>query len=70
MNQAYGAWAEKKMMGKTYMGTLRISYLIGPDGKVAKVYPEVDPANHALQLLADIKTIRREEKKAAKLAVT
>lgn len=66
MNQAYGAWAEKKMMGKTFMGTLRISYLIGADGKIARVYPDVDPANHALQLLADIKAIRKEEKKAAK----
>lgn len=67
MIQAYGAWAEKKMMGKTFMGTLRVSYLIGADGKVAKVYPEVDPASHALQLLTDIKAIRKEEKAAAKL---
>jgi thioredoxin-dependent peroxiredoxin len=67
MIQAYGAWAEKKMMGKTYMGTLRISYLVGADGKIVRVYPDVDPANHALQLLADIKAIRKEEKKAAKV---
>ncbi|MBY0310427.1 thioredoxin-dependent thiol peroxidase [Patescibacteria group bacterium] len=67
MIQAYGAWAEKKMMGKTFMGTLRISYLIGADGKIARVYPDVDPASHALQLLTDIKAIRKEEKAAAKL---
>jgi peroxiredoxin Q/BCP len=65
MIQAYGAWGEKKMMGKTYVGTLRVSYLINAEGKIARVYPDVDPANHALQLLADIKAIRKEEKKAA-----
>lgn len=68
MIQAYGAWGEKKMRGKAYMGTHRISYLVGPDGKIVKVYPDVDPANHALELLADIKLIKKEEKKAAKLA--
>lgn len=68
MIQKYGAWGEKKMRGKAYMGTHRISYLVDGEGKIAKVYPEVDPANHALELLADIKAIRKEEKKAAKAA--
>jgi peroxiredoxin len=58
------------MYGKTVRGTNRISYLIGRDGKIAKVYLNVDPANHALELLADIKQIIKEEKKAAKAAVT
>lgn len=57
MNQAYGAWGEKKMYGKAYMGTNRISYLIDPNGIVAQVYPDVDPASHALQLLTDLKEI-------------
>lgn len=68
MIQKYGAWAEKTMRGKKYMGTLRVSYLVSPDGMIAKVYPDVDPANHALQLLTDLKTIKKEEKKAAKAA--
>ncbi len=68
MIQKYGAWGEKTMRGKKYMGTFRVSYLIGPDGTIAKVYPSVDPANHALELLADIKAIHKEEKKAAKAA--
>lgn len=55
----YGAFAEKKMYGKTVRGTLRISYLIDPEGKIAKVYPEVDPANHALELLKDIKALKK-----------
>lgn len=59
----YGAFKEKTMYGKPVRGTLRISCLINPEGVIAKVYPEVDPANHALELLKDIKAIKKEEKK-------
>lgn len=62
MMDKYGAFAEKKMYGKTVRGTLRISYLINPEGKIAKVYPAVDPANHALELLKDIKVLQKEGK--------
>jgi peroxiredoxin Q/BCP len=58
MIQAYEAWEEKSMYGKKYMGTSRISYLIDPDGKIAKVYPKVDPASHAGELLADLRTLQ------------
>ncbi len=68
MMEKYGAAVEKKMYGKVVRGTNRISYLISPEGKIAKVYPEVDPANHALELLKDLKNIKKEEKKQAKLA--
>ena len=50
----YGAWQKKKFMGKEYMGTNRISYLINPDGKITKVYSEVKPAEHADEVLKDI----------------
>jgi len=60
----YGAFVEKNMFGKKARGTIRISYLINPAGKVAKVYPKVDPANHALELLTDIKVAKKEYKKA------
>jgi thioredoxin-dependent peroxiredoxin len=63
MMDTYGAFVEKQMYGKTVRGTNRISYLINPEGKIAKAYPEVDPANHALELLKDIKILQ----KAAKL---
>lgn len=62
MMDKYGAFAEKKMYGKVVRGTNRISYLVSPDGKIAKVYPEVDPANHALELLKDIKALQKAEK--------
>ncbi len=50
--KAYGAWGEKSLYGKIYMGILRITYVIGPDGKVAAVYPKVKPANHPADVLA------------------
>jgi peroxiredoxin Q/BCP len=55
--QLYGAWQEKTMFGKTALGMLRISYLIDPAGKIVKVYPKVDPASHALDILKDIKSL-------------
>lgn len=58
MIEAYGAWKEKSMFGKTAMGTLRITYLINPAGLVEKVYPDVDPASHALEILKDIKLLQ------------
>lgn len=61
--EKYDAWREKSMFGKKSMGTVRISYVIDPDGKVAAAYPKVDPASHALQLLADIKELKGEYKK-------
>jgi len=52
--QEYGAWGAKKFMGKTYHGTHRTSFLIGPDGKIARIYEKVKPAHHAKEVLEDI----------------
>jgi peroxiredoxin Q/BCP len=43
----YGAWQEKSMYGRKYMGVARITYLIGADGEVAKRWDKVSPATHA-----------------------
>lgn len=55
--KAYGVWGQKKFMGRDYMGTFRTSFLIGPDGKIAKVYEDVKPADHAEEVLADVKAM-------------
>lgn len=60
MLEKYKALKEKSMFGKSFLGIQRVSYLIDPDGKIAKVYPKVDPANHAVELLADIKALQKE----------
>jgi peroxiredoxin Q/BCP len=43
---AYGAWVEKSMYGKKYMGVQRATFLIGPDGTIARVFPKVSPKTH------------------------
>lgn len=53
---AYGAWQNKSMFGRSFMGIARISYLIDAQGTILKVYPKVDPATHALEILKDVKT--------------
>jgi len=50
MIEAYGAWTEKSMYGKTYMGVPRITYVIDPEGRVAKVWPKVSPEEHAAEV--------------------
>lgn len=56
---AYGVFGEKKMMGRTYMGTRRTSFLIDPSGKVAKVYEKVKPETHAAEVIADLKALQQ-----------
>jgi len=51
----YGVWGLKKMMGREFMGTLRTSFLIDPEGTIAKVYENVDPLTHAGEVLADLR---------------
>ena len=50
--QAYGVWVEKSMYGKTYMGTERSTFVIGPDGMLKAVLRKVKPAEHVEQVLA------------------
>jgi peroxiredoxin Q/BCP len=48
---AYGAWGEKSMYGKKYMGILRTTFLIGKDGKIKHVFEKVKPEGHAEEVL-------------------
>jgi peroxiredoxin Q/BCP len=48
---AFGAWGEKKMYGRPYMGILRCTFVIGTDGIVKKVFPKVTPKKHATEIL-------------------
>ena len=48
----YGVWGEKTYMGRTYMGVSRSTFVIGADGTVKKVLPNVKPATHADDVLA------------------
>ena len=50
--QAYGAWGQKSFMGRKYMGTYRVTFLIGADGRIKQVWPAVKPQEHAKEVLA------------------
>jgi peroxiredoxin Q/BCP len=55
---AYGVWGKKKFMGREYEGVLRTSFLINPDGNIAKAYEDVKPEQHAQEVLADLGALR------------
>lgn len=53
--EAYGVWGKKKFMGREYMGTNRVTFLIDPKGKIKKIWPTVKPEEHAAEVLAAIR---------------
>ena len=55
--KAYGAWGNKKFMGREYEGINRDTYLINPQGEIAKEYKGVNPLTHVGDLLKDLKAL-------------
>jgi peroxiredoxin Q/BCP len=49
--EAYGVWKEKSMYGRKYMGIERTTFVIGADGKIAKIFAKVKPEGHAAEVL-------------------
>lgn len=58
MVRDYGVWGEKKFMGRKYMGTHRVTFLIAPDGTIARIWPEVKPERHAAEVLEAIHALK------------
>ena len=58
--EAYGSWKPKKMMGREFLGMHRDTFIITPDGKIAKEYRGVNPQTHAAQIITDLKAIQRD----------
>jgi len=52
--QAYGVWKEKNMYGKKVMGIERTTFVIGPDGKIEKIYGKVKAKGHAAAVLENL----------------
>ena len=50
--EAYGVWGQKTLVGRKYQGTHRVTFLIGPDGRIQKFWPRVKPDEHAAEVLA------------------
>lgn len=53
--EKYGAWVEKSMYGKKYMGIQRDSFLISPEGKVVRYFPKVTPEDHPMEVLEAVR---------------
>jgi peroxiredoxin Q/BCP len=52
--RAYGAWKPKKFMGKEFLGTARMTFLINPKGEIVKTYEGMDLTKHAQEIFRDI----------------
>lgn len=57
MLESYGVWKEKSIYGKTFLGISRESFLINGEGVVVKHYAKVKPADHADEVIADVKAM-------------
>ena len=57
VSEKYGVWGEKSMYGKKYMGVARTTFIIGPDGKVARVFERVKPEGHDQEVFAALEEI-------------
>ena len=58
VSELYGVWGPKTFMGREYMGVDRTTFIVDPEGKLAKVFPKVSPAGHALEILAALKELK------------
>ncbi|MEJ2543856.1 MAG: thioredoxin-dependent thiol peroxidase [Calditrichaceae bacterium] len=56
--EQFGVWQKKSMYGKEYMGIVRSTFLVNPEGKIAKVYPKVNVKEHHAEILNDLKELR------------
>ena len=52
--EKYGVWGEKSFFGRKYMGVLRTTFLIDPDGKIAKVFENVTPEGHGEEVAKEL----------------
>ncbi len=57
LSDALGIWTEKKNYGRTYMGMVRTTYLVGPDGKIAQIWNKVRVKEHAAAVLDAAKAL-------------
>jgi peroxiredoxin Q/BCP len=57
MLDAYGVWGKKSMYGRSYMGITRTTFLIGPDGRIAQIWPKVKIPGHAEAVLASARAL-------------
>lgn len=57
--RAYGVWKKKSLFGHKYMGIVRTTFLIDPEGRIARVFEDLRPDEHAREVLAALAELRR-----------
>jgi peroxiredoxin Q/BCP len=57
--KAYNAWGERSMYGKVYMGIIRSTFIIDPEGNIVKHYPKVNPKKHVVEIINDLKDLQK-----------
>jgi len=60
LQEAFGVWQEKRMMGRNYWGAVRATFLVDKKGKVLKVWPRVKPQDHAQEVLNYVESIQKK----------
>ena len=58
VSESYGVWGPKTFMGREYMGVDRATFIVDPEGKIAKVFPKVTPAGHSLEIASALKELK------------
>ena len=59
VSEEYGVWGPKTFMGREYMGVDRATFIIAPDGKIAKIFEKVKPAGHAVEILQALSDLKK-----------
>lgn len=57
--EAYNSWKPKKFMGREYLGIERNTFIINPEGQIAKEYIGVNPKSHAIEIINDLKNFQK-----------
>lgn len=58
--EAYGSWVEKQNYGKTYWGTARTTFVVDPEGRIARAWPKVKAEGHAAEVLAALDELQAD----------
>lgn len=58
VTKKYNAWGERSMYGRVYMGIIRSTFIIDPEGNIVKHYPKVDPKKHAAEIINDLEKLQ------------
>lgn len=57
--KAYNSWGERSMYGRIFLGVLRSTVIINPDGYIVKRYPKADPKKHAVEIIQDLQELQK-----------